>query len=474
MKILFCSSEVFPYSKTGGLGDVSGSLPIEIKKLKTNIIVATPLYSCVKKYKEKMEYLGKIDIHIGDKLVPVYYHKLHENNLDYYFIENDFYFNRDSLYGHVDDGERFLFFQLAIIELISFKELKIDIIHINDWQTGLIPFLLDSKYRWRKEIKNIRTLLTIHNLEYQGSFPVEMSILFNTNFSYDYIHFDKINFLKAGIKKASLINTVSPNYRNEILTSYYGFSLDGILNERKNDFIGILNGIDYEVWNPKTDKYLYKNYSLQNYLKGKEENKQKLLKQLNLKDPNLPLVGVITRLASQKGFDLIKNIIEESINYNPFNLILIGSGNSDDENYIRYLQHKYPDKVYGYIGFNNELAHQVYAASDLFLMPSKFEPCGLSQLISMHYGTLPIVRETGGLKDTVAPYNKYFKTGTGFSFANFNAHELKDQLLTAIHLYKSNKKTFNKLIREAMKLDSSMDKMAKTYIETYKKIIREK
>jgi starch synthase len=474
MKILFSTGEVHPFSKTGGLADVSASLPKAITKLGHQIRVITPMYRSCKKWFDQMKYVGEVNVEMGNFHQYAKYYTLNHEGTDHIFVENNHYFDRETYYGHHDDAERYIFFSKAVLEYVKIAKFIPDILHINDWQNGLIPFFLDDKYRHIKEYKNIKTLLSIHNLEYQGSFDQSVDKFFNTNFNYTYIHFERINFMKAAIMRADAIITVSPNYRNEILTRFFGFTLDGALKSRENSLYGILNGIDYDINNPQTDPVLARNYNSNHFIMGKRANKKMVLEKLGLKqsEKDAPLVSFIGRLARQKGIDLMKATLEEVIANSNANFVLVGSGDPEYENYFRYLENKYRGKVCGYVGFNNELAHQVYAASDIFMMPSLFEPCGLGQMIAMRYGALPVVRETGGLKDTVMPYNKYTNEGVGFSFANYNAHEFKDAVERALDLYNNNQTAWREMVKRAMKKDHSLKRMALDYIDLYQKIIK--
>ena len=474
MKILFSTGEVHPFSKTGGLADVSASLPKAITKLGHQIRVITPMYRSCKKWFDQMKYVGEVNVEMGNFHQYAKYYTLNHEGTDHIFVENNHYFDRETYYGHHDDAERYIFFSKAVLEYVKIAKFIPDILHINDWQNGLIPFFLDDKYRHIKEYKNIKTLLSIHNLEYQGSFDQSVDKFFNTHFNYTYIHFERINFMKAAIMRADAIITVSPNYRNEILTRFFGFTLDGALKSRENSLYGILNGIDYDINNPQTDPVLARNYNSNHFIMGKRANKKMVLEKLGLKqsEKDAPLVSFIGRLARQKGIDLMKATLEEVIANSNANFVLVGSGDPEYENYFRYLENKYRGKVCGYVGFNNELAHQVYAASDIFMMPSLFEPCGLGQMIAMRYGALPVVRETGGLKDTVMPYNKYTNECVGFSFANYNAHEFKDAVERALDLYNNNQTAWREMVKRAMKKDHSLKRMALDYIDLYQKIIK--
>lgn len=471
MKILFSTGEVHPFSKTGGLADVSASLPKAITRLGHDIKVITPLYRSCKKWIDEMTLIGEANIVLNDFSQKAEYYELVYEGTPHIFVANEHYFDRESYYGHHDDAERYVFFDKAVLEFVKVAKFIPDVLHVNDWQSGLIPYFLDELYRKEKEYKNIRTLLSIHNLEYQGTFDRSVEKFFNTRFNFTYIHFERANFLKAAIVRADAINTVSPNYRNEILTRFYGFTLDGALKSRENCLFGILNGIDYEVNNPETDLHLVRHYNQNHFIMGKRANKKMILEKLNLDGLlEAPLVSFIGRLARQKGIDLMKATLEEVIATQNATFVLIGTGDPEYENYFKYLQDKYPRKVSAYIGFNDEIAYQVYAASDIFMMPSLFEPCGLGQMISMRYGTLPVVRETGGLKDTVHPYNQYTGEGVGFSFANYNAHEFKDALVRAIDLHNNNQPAWRQLIKQAMKQDNSLHKMAQEYLDLYNKI----
>lgn len=470
MKILFCSSEVVPFSKTGGLADVSGALPKEIAKTE-DVTVITPLYNndILTSYNTKP--LGNKTFNMANERINVEYHGFKKDNVLYVFVKHDL-FLRDALYGYLDDNKRFFIFSYSVLEYALLTKEKIDLIHLNDWQVGIVPFLLKNHYINKSTLKETKTLLSIHNLQFQGSFDKQTYRFTNLPFSFDYIHFDNFNFLKAGILLADAINTVSITYKEEIQTAFFGKTLDGLLRERSDDLYGIINGIDLTIYNPETDPHIPFNYNKNKFVTGKRENKSHFLKQVGLDHvTSIPLISFISRLAEQKGIDLMIATLEEAINQSNANFAILGSGEDKYEMYFRALAHKYPNRVYTHIGFSNELAHLMYAASDIFLMPSLFEPCGLSQMISMRYGTLPIVRETGGLKDTVNPYNKYTDEGDGFSFANYNAHEFKDTLLAAIHLYNNNQHVFRLLQTQAMKNDFSQELMGKNYIDLYKKII---
>ena len=473
MKIMFCSSEVFPFSKTGGLADMALFLPKSLQGLGHEVKVITPYYKSISKHHKEMAYKGTKTISMGGIETIVHFYELIYQNMSFIFVQNMHYFERDHLYGYNDDAERFSCFSYSILESLEVLDFYPEILHLNDWQTGMVPYLLDEHYRHKNDhYFSIHTLLTIHNLEYQGSFDPYVARFFNTDFNYTYIHFDRVNFLKAGIERATKINTVSPTYRDEVLSQEYGFTLDGALNHRKQDFIGILNGIDDEVFNPKTDHLIEYNYDKRNYFQMKQKNKEHILNHFNLDiDINQPLITYVGRLATQKGINLMTQVLEEVVEYSNARFILMGSGNDSYEDFFRYLSYKYPKRVSNYIGFNEEIAHKLYAASDLFMMPSRFEPCGLGQMIAMRYGTLPIVRETGGLKDTVAPYNKFTDEGTGFTFRNYDGHDLKEKLFEGIQLYQDKLSIFKKLMKQAMDKDYSLNQMALSYENLYQIIL---
>lgn len=470
MKILLCASEGAPFAKTGGLADVIGALPKALQRNGQDIRVVLPYY---KKIKEKniAYYQGYAYVKISDRLEYAGVFHAKENGIDYYFIDNERYFNRDGLYGYGDDGERFAFFNFAILELLKVINFFPDIIHANDWQTGLIPYILKTNYHYYEEYRSIRTIYSIHNIQYQGSFPMNMMQILFIPYS-NSLEFDgNINFMKAAICESNIVTTVSQTYKDEVLTDSYGYRLNNILGTRYFDFYGIINGIDTEVFNPETDRHIKLNYNIHSVEQNKKVNKNDLLESMGLDTEDVPLFGLVSRLADQKGIELLRPILEDVIHYSNAKFILMGSGNKEDEDFFRYMEAKYPNRFKCYIGYNEAFAQKVYAGCDIFLMPSKFEPCGLGQLIALRYGTLPLVRETGGLKDTVMPYNKYEGTGWGFSFKNYNAIELKDVMFLAMEAYQ-NKTAWNRLVKNAMELDFSWDQSAKKYIEIYNQLLK--
>jgi starch synthase len=472
MQILFTSGEAYPFSKSGGLADVAAALPKALHQLGHHVTIITPYYRDVKNHHATMKHLGTAEIKMGDDLKTANYYTLTHQGVPYIFVENDEFYDRKRYYGYDDDAMRFTFFNFAIFEYIKLSENYPDIIHANDWQTALIPFFLDVKYRSiNPEFKRIKTLLSIHNLEKQGSYPLETEKLFNAK-NFTYIHLDRVNFLKCGIMRANAINTVSDNYRHEILTRFYGFTLDGALKSRQANLYGILNGLDQDLYDPSKSKTIYQTYNEQTLLIGKKINKRELVKTLNLDpNPSLPLVSFIHRFARQKGIDILMPILEDYLKEKKFIFVVIGYGDALYEQFFSEMHRKYPELVYYENSFNNELSQKVYAASDLFMLPSLFEPCGLNQMIAMKYGALPIVRETGGLKDTVTAYNKYTGVGVGFAFKNYDASEFKETIDQALELYHEDPEAFNDLKRQAMHVNHSLPKMAKQYEELYHHIL---
>ncbi|MFU8792750.1 MAG: glycogen synthase [Acholeplasmataceae bacterium] len=468
MKILFCSGEAHPFSKTGGLADVMYMLPKALKQLGHDVKIMTPLYQNIKK-DDSFIHLGSKIVRMDDHIKKATYYLKTYDGLDYVFIENNEFFDRIKYYNYEDDAMRFTFFNFAVLESLKAIDFSPDIIHLNDWQTGMIPFLLHAHYLHDPFYKKIKTLLSIHNLEKQGAFALDYERLFNAK-NYTYIHFDQVNFLKSGIMRADAINTVSESYKEEAMTKFYGFSLEGALKSRKHQLFGILNGLDQSLYNPQTSEHLKYHYDEKTFIEGKKNNKHALLETLNM-DNDKPLIAFIGRFARQKGIDLMMAALESFLKNNHINLIAIGKGDRLYETYFERLEDTYPHSVKVIKGFDFALSQHVYAASDFFLMPSLFEPCGLNHMIAMRYGSLPIVRRTGGLKDTVTPYNPNTGIGCGFSFENYDANELSDVLNQAITLFHEDKESINHLIEQAMHVNYSLPKMAKSYEDLYQKLI---
>lgn len=472
MKVLFVASEAHPFIKTGGLGDVAYALPKTLRSLGVDIRVIIPKYGTMaNSFKEKLRTLSTFNVPVGWRNQYGGLQYLEYEGIPYYFIDNEYYFKRPGSYGYYDDGERFSYFCRAVLEAIdTMDNFTPDIIHCNDWHTGMIIPLMKEHFSWRNNYKNIRTIFTIHNLQYQGVFSKEilgeLLSLGDEYFTEEKLkYYDGVSFMKGGLNFADKITTVSNTYAEEIKTAFYGEGLHGLLCARSNDLSGIVNGIDTTMYDPRKDKEIFFNFD-ENNIENKLLNKTKLQEQLNLPvNKDIPMIGMVTRLASQKGIDLISCLLEEILQLN-IQLVVLGTGEPTYEDMFKYYAGKYPDKLSANICFNNELAKKIYAGSDLFLMPSLFEPCGIGQLIALRYGTLPIVRETGGLKDTVTSFNEVTGQGNGFSFSNYNAHDMLYTIKRAVSLYE-NKPVFNTLIKRALTEDNSWYISAKKYIELY-------
>lgn len=475
MNVLFVVSECVPFVKSGGLADVAGALPRQLRKLGTDVRVIMPKYATIRENdKKEMKKIAELVVRVGWRRQYCGIEMLEREGVIYYFVDNEYYFKRHSLYGHYDDGERFAYFCRTILDALPALPFRPDIIHCHDWHTGMIPFLLREQYRKNPFYEQIRTMFTIHNLQFQGIFPREiLGDLLNLSdryFTTDHLEFyGNVSFMKGALVAADIITTVSPTYKEEIQTEYYGERLDGLLRARRHDLIGILNGIDDERYNPKTDPFIAAPYDTQTLVR-KQMNKRALQQYFGLSvRENVPIIAMVTRLTKQKGIDLVKCVFHEIIAEDVL-FILLGTGDPEFEQFFRAMEATYPDKVKAYIGFNEELAHQIYAGADLFLMPSKFEPCGLSQMIALRYGTIPIVRETGGLNDTVQSYNEFTGEGNGFSFTNFNAHDMLYTIRRALAFYKE-KQVWEKLMQEAMSGDYNWRQSALEYNKVYADLI---
>ncbi|BDU49873.1 glycogen synthase GlgA [Haliovirga abyssi] len=467
MKILYVASEVVPFIKTGGLADVAGALPKALKKLGNDVRVILPLYKQINEdYKKDMKVVAEFNMEFGGKQEKTIIKKIDNYDFPVYFLENSYFFERENLYENDDRDIQFSYFSKVVLEILDKIDFIPNVIHANDWQTGLISLILKKEYPQYKEIK---TVYTIHNLRYQGFFENNISDYFN----YEEIKDKKyLNFMKLGILNSDILNTVSKTYAKEIQTDYFGEGLNNILKSRAKDLYGIVNGIDMDYFNPATDKTIFKNYDSKS-INDKYENKLGMQKEVGLKeDKNTPIIGLVSRLVPEKGLDLIVHVFDEILK-DDVQFIVLGSGMDKYEDYFLDLQEKYPDKVRVKIGYDANFANKIYACSDMFLMPSLFEPCGLSQLISLRYGTLPIVRETGGLNDTVLSYNEDTDEGNGFSFTNINAHDMMYTIKRAIDFYKNRKDIWNKLLLRAMEGDYSWENSASEYMKLYEKLILE-
>lgn len=472
MKVLFAASEASPFIRTGGLGDVMGALPQALGKLGVETAVVLPLYSDMKsEYRNSLKYVGNTTVFLGwrQQYAGVFMSRV--NDVDYYFIDNEYYFKRNGIYGHFDDGERFAFFSKAVLETMQVTGFYPDVLQCNDWQTGLAPLYLNCFYRLVDGYKTMKTVMTIHNIEFQGrmdKYVIDNVFGIPREFYQIAEYKGDANMLKAGIEAANKVVTVSPTYAREILDPYFAYGLDGILNARSFKLCGIVNGIDTELYNPKTDKALFKNFDYKGVRK-KAENKKGLQELLGLNVSDKPLIGMVTRLTPQKGIDLLLNVIHEILSMD-LQLVVLGTGDWKYENALREVGKQYPTKLATAIYFSGDIASKIYGASDMFLMPSKYEPCGLSQMIAMRYGSVPIVRETGGLKDTVPAYDPTTGEGLGFTFKTYNAHDMLGAVRRAVEAYSDRDKWFTGVVRNAMAADFSWKKSAEDYLKLYESI----
>lgn len=476
MKVLFAASEAVPFIKTGGLADVAGSLPKALKKQGVEVSVVLPKYGNIpEEYRHQMKHLFSTEINVSWRREFLGVDTYELDGVTYYFIDNEKYFKREGLYGYGDDAERFSFFCRAVLELFPQLGYWPDIIHANDWQTALISVMLKLEHMEDDRYRNIKTILTIHNLKYQGIFPKDvMGDVLGFDWKYfnngDLEFYDAVNFMKAGIIYSDYVTTVSESYAQEIQYPYYGEKLDGLLRSKKDSLYGIVNGIDYDVYNPATDKHIFEKYDV-NSLDKKLDNKLALQKELGLpENRSAIMIGMVTRLVEAKGLELVVRIMDEFLQHeDDVQFVLLGTGDKKYEDWFKGLQWRFPTKVSANIYFSNQLAQKIYAASSLFLMPSDYEPCGIGQLIAMRYGAAPIVRETGGLKDTVHQYNKDTETGNGYVFPNFNAHELLFKMKEAVANTRE-VSTALQVTRNAMNCDYSWNDSARKYKELYQQL----
>lgn len=470
MRVLFVTPEADPFVKTGGLGEVGGSLPLALKRQGIDVRVMMPKYSQIPyELKQKIQPVAQFQVPLSWRHLYCGLEETHVNDIPYYFIDNEYYFKRSGIYGFYDQAEQYAFFCRSVLESLPYlTDFRPDIIHCNDWQTALIPLML--KLQSQKVTSDyplthaspIRTVFTIHNLQYQGVFAKEVLGdilgLGKEFFTAETLEFHgAVNFMKAALLYADHLTTVSPTYAKEIQTPYYGEKLEGILQRRNASLTGILNGIDVEKYNLESPDQ-------------KRIQKRNLQRRMNLPlRPKVPLLAIVSRLVDQKGMALLAHVLEEIIRMD-VQIVVLGSGERHYEGMFAYFAAKYPDKIAVRIQFDEPLAQKIYAGSDLFLMPSRFEPCGIAQMLAMRYGSIPIVRETGGLKDTVVPLNENTGEGNGFSFANYNAHELLFTVQRAVRIYQENPKLWNQIQHNAQKTDFSWDRSARQYLELYQTV----
>lgn len=476
MNVVFASAEAAPFVKTGGLGDVAGSLPAALQKAGANVIVMVPLYGTISdEYKNKMEHVAEFYVSLGWRNEYCGLERLVHNGVTYLFVDNKRYFDRDYPYGFFDDGERFAFFSKAITESLQYLPdgFRPDILHCNDWHTALAPVFLREFYQGMPLYENVSTIFSIHNIAFQGQFSTKvledicgLAHIPAAAFQLTCGH-DAVNFMQGALNYSDAITTVSPTYAGEIQTPAYGEHLDGVLRRRREALQGIVNGIDTDHFNPETDPAIAQNFSVSDR-SGKAICKAKLQEELGLTvRDDQPLMTMVTRLTRQKGMDLVTYALDRILS-NGVQVAVLGTGDYEYENALRYFASKYPGQMAARIQFDSALSQRMYAGSDMFLMPSLFEPCGLSQMIAMRYGTLPVVRETGGLKDTVIPYNYETGEGTGFSFANFNGDEMGDAVFRGARLFWDNHDAWNNVVTQAMNQDFSWTRSARKYMDLYR------
>ncbi len=477
MNILFTASECVPFIKTGGLADVVGSLAPVLAKEGHDVRVILPMYTSIaQEWQGKMQFVLHFDVQLGWRRQYCGVLMLKKDGVTYYFLDNKYYFGRPYIYGlGGDEYERYGFFCRAVLNALPLLEFHPDILHAHDWQSGMVPALLKIQYAHLPFYNNIKSIFTIHNLQYQGIFGIkevqDVLGLGDGLWSSDKLEcYGCANFMKAGLVYSDAISTVSPSYAEEITTAYYGERLDGLIRARRDSLYGVLNGIDVVEYNPETDPHIFQNYSLKN-MKGKAENKRRLQEELGLEvNPDIPLIAMVGRLTNQKGLDLIDCVLSDMMQEN-LQLAVLGMGDARYTNLFSWAEGQYRGKMAARFAMDSVLAHKLYAGADFFLMPSLFEPCGLSQLIALRYGTIPIVRETGGLRDTVLSFNEYNQDGNGFTFLNYNAHDMLSVIRRALYYFENDKEMLETLQKRGMQGDYSWTHSAKDYVAIYKKLL---
>ena len=472
MKVCFIAAEAAPFVKVGGLGDVIGSLPKSLRELGVDARVILPLYSSIDRERFGLKYKAYQFVDLGWRHSYCGIFETEVDGVPCYFVDNEQYFNRDSIYGQIDDGERFAFFSKAALEILPALDFKPDVVNVNDWHTALSVIYLDVlKSREAEFYKDMKSVLSIHNIEFQGKFnPYEMGNLFGLENKYfdALIYNGDLNLLKGAIQLADRVNTVSETYAREILDPYFSYGLDKILNVEQGKLRGILNGIDVDKFNPKTDPMIPVNYDLKTF-EDKVQNKLALQKEMDLEvNADIPLIGMVTRLTHQKGIDLILQASEDILRTGA-QLVILGTGDAHYESALRSLEHYRHDRVRSILLFSNEMSAKIYAAGDLFLMPSKTEPCGLSQLISMRYGTVPVVHRVGGLRDTVIPFTGV--EGNGFTFESFQAGDMMDAIYRAVTCFYQSPDEWKQIIKNNLQKDVSWEQSAKKYLDLYHEVV---
>ncbi len=472
MKVLYATSEAIPLIASGGLADVAGALPKAIRNRKIACRVVLPLYQDIKEeYRSKFKYIANFYVDVSWRRQYCGVFEYNHNGVIYYLLDNEYYFKRPGLYGYYDDAERFAFFTRAILEMLRYIDYKPDIIHANDWQTALVSVYYKLFYQHQEGYDNIRNIFTIHNIQYQGKYGLDIlePVLGIPKAQLSLVENDGcVNLMKGAIQVADKVTTVSPSYAEEILTSWYSHGLDSILNANRYKLCGILNGIDVARFDPESDEEIYENFSASD-LSGKKANKEALLEELGLSDDGSPVLSMVTRLVEHKGVDLVRAVFDDII-AEGYKVVILGSGDKEYEDFFSAMKGRYPDRVALVLGFIPALAKKIYAASDMFLMPSKSEPCGLAQMISLRYGTIPIVRETGGLRDSIFDCGSL--SGNGFTFKSYNAYDMLDAIRRAKYLY-YDKPNWEGLMRHAIGCDNSWKKSAASYVDLYKEVVGE-
>ena len=477
MKVLYAASEAVPFAKTGGLADVAGSLPKALQAQGLDVRVILPKYGKIaEEYRLQMKHICDMEIPVAWRQKYVGIDMLEYQGVTYYFVDNEEYFNREGFYGYEDDAERFSFFCRAVLNLLPALDFWPDIIHANDWHTALLSVLLKLEHMGDERYDRIRTVFTIHNLKYQGVFPkTVMEDVLGLDWQYftngDLEFYDAVNFMKGGIVYSDYITTVSRTYAQEIQYEYFGEHLDGLLRDRSADLFGIVNGIDYDIYNPATDPNLFETYDVAT-MDRKLDNKVALQRFLGLPENRMTsMLALVSRLVPPKGLDLVVRIMDELLQHEDIQLVVLGTGDKCYEDWFKDLAWRFPKKVSANIRFSNELAQRIYASADIFLRPSCYEPGGIGQLIALRYGTIPVVRETGGLKDTVQPYNKYTGQGNGYVFSNYNAHDFMYAIKKALG-NRNNFGLWRQVVHNAMAADYSWRISAKEYIDLYQRLLQ--
>ncbi len=472
LKVLIVSSEAAPFVKSGGLGDVAGSLPKALKALGADVRVVIPKYKKIKtEHYINIEFLGSFNVKLGWRTQKAGI-LLKNEDVPVYFVENDYYFGRDGLYGYDDDNERFAFFSKAVIDMLPFVDFIPDIIHCNDWQTGPVSMVLKESYKKISYLKNIKTLYTIHNLQYQGNFdPASLEMFDLPSYLYDngtVEFYGRMSYMKSGIEYSDVVSTVSETYAKEIQTEEYGYGFDGIMRSVSGRLKGIINGIDYKENDPETDKRIEVNFGVDT-IEKKKENKKLLQRSLGLEERDVPMICIISRLANQKGFDILAGAME-TLMQNDIQFVILGTGEKEYEDMFRYYEDRWKGRFCSCIMFDDVLAQRIYASGDMFLMPSRFEPCGLGQMFSLRYGTVPVVRKTGGLADTVTHFDPETGKGNGFLFETYDSGGIIWAVGEALKTYE-NKDSWNRLVKNCMETKLSWEDSAKKYIALYNEML---